>query len=463
MEHSPQTVCLKCGAGVTSETYHVDPSPVHDLLSSNLPPTGKAQVDAARTIIKDIASEIAGIEQDILRMHAALSLLAAKRTALHDYAEAHKGLISPLRRLPAEILSDIFIRALPPFPCKLKSSEIPILLELVCRRWRDVVRSTPALWSRIELDYAHKNTVHQSAIASTCLARSIQHPLTISLTSSGIYVPPDWVHPTLALIVAQCERWRTVQLDFLPLYAIEELAEAKGRLPLLERLYVSTYDATTTIKGKRALLDAFSLAPKLRYLELESQEFKDIVTDNILHLPWNGLTHLIVDLRHAADILSILLQCHDLVHFEAHVSNTPMSDDLPEVHLPYLRSLSLKLPEFPTILPKLILPALTQVSLTPLYVLDFTAELWHTNSGFDKLLKKSGCTVRQLEVHDESQCIQLRDFVGLLEVLPSLTKLNISETLSNMLPQIFADHENIRRVIGPNCHIATIVSSLRED
>ena len=406
----------------------------------------------------EIQRDTSGIDAVISQMHTTLQLVVAKRTGMQEYAQAHKVKISPLRRLPTEILGDIFINALPPFPCRLSNSEPPVLLELVNRQWKDVARSTPALWSRIDLDLQSNDVDRESAIVSTRLARSSQHPLWISLRAPALYKPSYRGHPALALIIEQCERWHIVHLNFLPIYIIEELAAVNGRLPVLEKLHVTTFGDEE--EENSTPFDAFALAPKLRHLESNSDISRDIVTNKSLHLPWNDLTNLVIGLRRAADVLSILPQCHNLVRLQAHISNRPMAkslDDVPPVHLAHLRSLFLTLPDFSTILPKLILPTLTQVSLTPLRARGPVAELWHTYSGFDTLLNQSGCTIRQLEIHDEWQRIKLRDLVGLLEVLPSVTELEVSEILSDMLPHIFADHENIKNTIGIHCNNTNII------
>ncbi|KAJ7868299.1 hypothetical protein B0H13DRAFT_1511581, partial [Mycena leptocephala] len=55
--------------------------------------------------------------------------------------------------LPPEILALIFIQCLPDhvFP---SLSTAPLLLCGICHRWREVVLSTPNLWSSISLYFA---------------------------------------------------------------------------------------------------------------------------------------------------------------------------------------------------------------------------------------------------------------------------------------------------------------------
>ncbi|KAJ7187330.1 hypothetical protein C8R46DRAFT_1059491 [Mycena filopes] len=54
----------------------------------------------------------------------------------------------PVLTLPNEIVSEIFIRVLPPYPeCPpWKGSLSPSLLTQICRKWREIALSTPELW-----------------------------------------------------------------------------------------------------------------------------------------------------------------------------------------------------------------------------------------------------------------------------------------------------------------------------
>ncbi|KAJ3812703.1 hypothetical protein EV368DRAFT_21449, partial [Lentinula lateritia] len=55
------------------------------------------------------------------------------------------------RKLPLELVSEIFVHCLEPVSCPSyrlydQSSGMPFVLSQVCRQWRTVALSTPALW-----------------------------------------------------------------------------------------------------------------------------------------------------------------------------------------------------------------------------------------------------------------------------------------------------------------------------
>ncbi|KAJ6595071.1 hypothetical protein DFH09DRAFT_887300, partial [Mycena vulgaris] len=70
-----------------------------------------------------------------------------------------KGVLSPIRRIPPEILAEIFLN------CRQNSrasefysitdpSEAPLLLGRVCSSWRVIAHGTPRLWDAL---YFHTN------------------------------------------------------------------------------------------------------------------------------------------------------------------------------------------------------------------------------------------------------------------------------------------------------------------
>ncbi|KAF7967415.1 hypothetical protein HWV62_34389 [Athelia sp. TMB] len=369
--------------------------PVNDLLHNSLPP----QSDTANIDEKIRVSQI----------HATSSRPVAKRTDLCNYAAASKGLISPLRHLPAEILSEIFIHTLPPFPFELLPSETPLVLELVCRRWRDVIRATPALWSCIALRLHTRSRRRDLAVASACLARSGTHPLSISL-DFDYYGGSDGGYPALALIVAQCERWHTAYVQFQPTKAIRELADVKGRLVSLERLYVISSTGDTTP------FEVFGLTPRLRFLHIAAKGYKHVAWDGASGLPWTGLATLAIDERHTNELLGVLADCQDVDHLDALISDDTCPAEIirPIVQLANLRSLSLALPGVPTVLPTLILPALAQMARTTTSTTHCRQDLWHASARFDVLVSPSGCVVRELGVDDDVKHLEARDLVGIL-------------------------------------------------
>lgn len=105
--------CLYFGARMAdAPTYHVSPSPVHDLVHNHLFPGTTAQIDATQETLKHLQNAVHDVDADLVQMRTAFQHLLAKRAALQDYTDAHQRLVAPVHRLPTEILVGIFLHTL---------------------------------------------------------------------------------------------------------------------------------------------------------------------------------------------------------------------------------------------------------------------------------------------------------------------------------------------------------------
>ncbi|KAJ7609125.1 hypothetical protein FB45DRAFT_712214, partial [Roridomyces roridus] len=62
-------------------------------------------------------------------------------------------ILSTLRRMPSEILAEIFLWTLPPFAQNANVNQSPWVLEQISGCWRAISLSTPSLWSAVCVDY----------------------------------------------------------------------------------------------------------------------------------------------------------------------------------------------------------------------------------------------------------------------------------------------------------------------
>ncbi|KAE9388303.1 hypothetical protein BT96DRAFT_745982, partial [Gymnopus androsaceus JB14] len=87
------------------------------------------------------------LELEVVHVQNLLDTLLLKRDDLKTYVEAHQTLMSPMRRLPEETLSEIFICCLPEDRYAVRSiAKAPLLLTTISREWRRIALATPALW-----------------------------------------------------------------------------------------------------------------------------------------------------------------------------------------------------------------------------------------------------------------------------------------------------------------------------
>ncbi|KAE9401963.1 hypothetical protein BT96DRAFT_817156 [Gymnopus androsaceus JB14] len=150
---------------------------------------------------EDYATEIAKLQSRIISIQQ-------KKDRLEVHLRAYASLIAPVRRLPDDVLREVFKYDCSE-PCKLFLLRIrdgPLKVGAVCSHWRSIVVSTPSLWSRISL------RVGLEPFSSTChvlqlfLDRSKQVALELVVNffcSDGIFQED----PAFRAIASEAHRW----------------------------------------------------------------------------------------------------------------------------------------------------------------------------------------------------------------------------------------------------------------
>ncbi|KAJ7622670.1 hypothetical protein DFH06DRAFT_954856, partial [Mycena polygramma] len=124
-------------------------------LTSNDEPKA-AQIVVIENIIRTQNATLSTLRAEILEVHSAVREMQKKRNALieQEYAllaemRRCKGVMSPIRRLPPEIVGEILLYFAPSFACGsiMSRVETPWHLGQICRYWRTVALSLRSLWS----------------------------------------------------------------------------------------------------------------------------------------------------------------------------------------------------------------------------------------------------------------------------------------------------------------------------
>ncbi|KAJ6581991.1 hypothetical protein B0H19DRAFT_886088, partial [Mycena capillaripes] len=110
------------------------------ILDTNGPP-----LESHIPILRDFASKgrarMAVLNAQIVLLESSLDKLLAESNELDIEIRKHEASLSPLRRMPTEILSLIFTFTLPPH--EMNAEPAPWTVSTVCTRWRAIVISQP--------------------------------------------------------------------------------------------------------------------------------------------------------------------------------------------------------------------------------------------------------------------------------------------------------------------------------
>ncbi|KAJ4480658.1 hypothetical protein C8J55DRAFT_428920, partial [Lentinula edodes] len=126
-------------------------SPYAQILNTNHLPS-HAQRKEIETFLSEPQQELSRLEIEISRVQTILDGLQIQRAEVKSYVETHRGLLAPIRRLPVEVLTEIFVLCLSTERYPVRSlREAPLLLTMICRHWREVTFKSPSLWNSLHI------------------------------------------------------------------------------------------------------------------------------------------------------------------------------------------------------------------------------------------------------------------------------------------------------------------------
>ncbi|KAJ3545232.1 hypothetical protein NMY22_g2519 [Coprinellus aureogranulatus] len=121
--------------------------------------------------------QVEGLEHQQRQLSELLALTQSQLQDITSQLHVLQPVISPVRRLPLEILGEIFKQVIPTSNTRPNSYQRALgKLPLVCKSWRDAAYHTPGLWCEIwvradapTLSYEHLNVwVRRAGVAEPC-------------------------------------------------------------------------------------------------------------------------------------------------------------------------------------------------------------------------------------------------------------------------------------------------------
>ncbi|KAJ7705181.1 hypothetical protein B0H16DRAFT_1636670 [Mycena metata] len=240
-------------------------SPFASRVGTNYAPTDE-EVIAIRDLLDEPLSRLKRLDEQLADLQKAIDKLTEERVHLSTYVDAHQAILSPIRRLPFDILQEIFMACIPTHRnCVMSAVEAPVLLGRVCSAWRTMSQSTPRLWARLHIveparfqvmpgsnfDVFEEKLAQRLETTRMWLGRSGQCPLYISLEGSQDLPPPHGLmgneptavfpstHLFLQALIPFAARWKHISLSILwsALQKMSSLTEKD--VPMLTKLEIS--------------------------------------------------------------------------------------------------------------------------------------------------------------------------------------------------------------------------------
>lgn len=279
------TACPKCACTLNppSATLRTE---LNSLLRGNHHPSESPVI---LKHLSDLSSDLEIYDKEISRLKALLISLENQRAETEAYEKDFQSLLSPIRKLPIDILEHVFLQ----FCISAKGfSSLPLgapalILSSVCTHWRSTCLSGSELWSYIAVDTTYAGFSDAVVLPSvkTLVDRSGDRPLTIAIRDGGELVEAGSVVHFLSLLSS---RWVSAYLDVKKPNGFIEVA-GKIEFPLLERV---------TLMNPVGKLFGANAAPKVRLV-------RAMYPIGTLSFRWSIIEHLHV-CRAVSVVMSVM-------------------------------------------------------------------------------------------------------------------------------------------------------------
>ncbi|KAJ7227358.1 hypothetical protein GGX14DRAFT_386049 [Mycena pura] len=369
-------------------------------------------------------------DTDIECTRSVLKGLVEERDLTHHTLEAHRVLLSPIRRIPPEVLSEIFVYCLPNDTfIQASVAQCPLVLIQVSSSWRSTALATPALWASITVNISTKSCLPNPSLIKTWIARSGSCCLSFHIAESILkdYHNAEMITSAsiLELYAPHYHRWSSVRLEYQDWRirtGFSNLPCDSGPPQALESLHLARdfWPESELDQGELDQLSLMLSAPRLRDCTWISNTYL-----GKLHAPFPQLAKLFLERPLGGkDFMHILNEGEniEMCQFFVLVSSGSLGPPtMPIVLRHNLRSLDLTADLFGRLFNELELPCLTHLSLKRFDNIPHPTPVW-PHQEFMSLLTRSKCSLESISLSDMD--ITPNEMIDCLRhTSPSLEKL----------------------------------------
>ena len=380
----------------------IDPSHLLSLLRSGHVPDANEK-SSILTTIEGCGVQLDSLDVELSQLKIYINQLRTRRSELELQIRYQKGLLSPIRRLPNELLGEILLHSAGGRVNVCSPRSDIWQFERVCKKWRDISLSSE-IWSSIDVSLESMAPWNPGTpiamvahLAELCLFRSRDRSLSVKFEEIGSPVNfKDIFH----IFSPYSNRWEQLFLSLSMLPAESPTLDyGLTRLNFLQ--FSGAYKSSIP-------LDTFKYAQQLQRLHLYSV-YKPLRS---LLLPWSQITDFkaILCIFRTGEFVDILKAMPNVVRFVSRwnkgIKKTNDTDIINHIHLHRLKLFELV--SFPSeayaILQLLTFPLLTDLTIISsnsdpsLYTLLADSVV--------SAINRSSCQLTSLSLHSvDSACI----------------------------------------------------------
>ncbi len=372
-----------------------------------------------------LGSDHASINDETAKLERLGSWYNAQLHAVLKSLEHHKSIFAPIRRLPRDILLEIFHSVCDSWRRDAEKDDStydsldmagPLwVLGRVCGLWRDILHTSPASWARYVLV---KSPFSKRApeILQAYLDRTGEHPLSLVAICHSPNLAED--SGIMSLLIQSSYRWRNACIRTHP-HHMHHL-ESVSHFPVLQTIEMDVSDEY----GYPAEMssDICLKAPQLWQATVPDHGIHKVrLPSRITH--YSGCIGCVEDLQLLSQ-LPKLRTCHLLPSIG--LSSTPAPVVMAELRQLYVEDSD-------------TLDLLTAPILQSLAIVD-VREGSPSSSGIAPFLRRSGCRLESL-----SMCAQ-----GPLAMLSNIFSSEACSMISHLKLELGPDWDDISKILSPS-------------
>lgn len=377
------------------------------VLSSNKILPDRDQQDLREAVI-EAKKEVELLDWDISQLLAALERLIERRRQGVNRLKRLRARLAPHRKLPPEIISQIFrwcqedcVNSLRPDRIRSPAWD----LSGVCDSWRTIALTEPSLWNRIEVPEHYSSSPTMIGTLSAIFSKKGGKGAVTFFVSLGC--DEDWMM-TQRLLFEHPLRLRELHLDI-------------RTFPVPPFDVFHMFNNLKSLKIDLGLLGNF-LPTGIPFIDLSTaRDLRDFTiqgTSSDLHriilpkmsVPWTQLTILSISLI-PTHFVTILSQCVHLVHCSVSFMDSIQLISHSQITLNSLQTLKIwTSKDITPFLAILVTPALKSIT--------FWIPEWPQNE-FLRFVERSSCDIETF--HACEDVVRARDVVPLMRAMAALT------------------------------------------
>ncbi|KIK10251.1 hypothetical protein K443DRAFT_670873 [Laccaria amethystina LaAM-08-1] len=386
----------------------------------------------------------------LLRKADHSTLLQEDRERIDASLQLRKSLLAPIRRLPPELLSEIFAHCLPnkrfvtPSP-----TSAPLFLGQVNALWRNISMSTPKLWSSMEISHELCKPDRLLPLMETWIARAKERPLSLSIKGGILSAETPQARWLASLFRQHTARWQHLRFelpkDVLPIFM------SSLSLPMLETFEIYSSGGLTEA-WMYDLSNVLCSALRLHHFAWDN----DVWQIFPLRLPWSQLTRLMLNTAVSFDqCLTILGESHVLTHVSfQNVSVVGVSSHDP-ISLPGLISFVISIHEDADNDLAFFLDLLTLSNLREFLL---NCHVW-PHEAMASFLRRSQCPLESFNLFFPP--VTETEIMECLEIVQAtLEELTIQDGIEGVITDCILDHLTAagdnHRILCPNLQVIAL-------